>query len=97
MTLIRARTCDYCGEPINENGHWVTIAVDFCHEEDQRLNADVGDYHFTREQPCYQQMSDAMLLAQELGGALAPIPVASNGSISQRRRRHVKPNPGGAS
>lgn len=83
------RSCDYCGEPITDD-QFATVDVRFSHPSDFRLNATVGDYHFSRARPCYQALTDAIVLAHDFGGAIEHIPVASSQSVAQRKRKHVK-------
>jgi hypothetical protein len=89
--VSRFRTCDFCGHDILAGEHSVTMSVRFDHPSDVRLDSIVGDYHFSRQQPCYQQVTEAVLLTHEFGGAIEQIPVTSSQSVAQKRRRHTRP------
>jgi hypothetical protein len=91
MTVTSLWTCDYCGGAIygpyfarfTVAGH----GVDLGSGDDMSLDF-VHHYHAGEAGSCYRKAYDALLLAEDFGPTLEPIPTISTQAVAARRRKH---------
>jgi hypothetical protein len=82
VTIVSLLLCDYCAHEIEFGPGWVKLT-----QRDQTSSTTVADYH----RKCWLEIEQAIILAQDVGGGLERVVVASEAAIAELRRRHLPP------
>lgn len=92
--MSHIRTCDYCGQVIDQGDPYVTLhqfpsALTIRQRAHPWSTGDIGHYHATDE--CYGRIDNALTLTHEWGNTIEAIPTTNGQTVAALRRNHRPP------